>query len=200
MGLVFLRAHSAITRQLNADLLTAHGLTLHDYEVLLRLSAAEQGMMRRVDLAESVELTATGITLVCWMGSSARGWSRRPPARPTRASPTPSSPDAGRRRLRGGSATRNLAGVDELFTGRFSGEELETLAELFSRLPLSGKDCLRRARLRLMPVYWKPRYPTRVMRERAFATRSLAREQMLRRGTSDAGSLLERLRRRFRRA
>ena len=58
----FLRAHSAITRQLNADLLAAHGLTLNDYEVLLRLSHADRGMMRRVDLAESVVLTASGIT------------------------------------------------------------------------------------------------------------------------------------------
>ena len=39
----FLRAHSAITRQLNADLLTTHGLTLNDYEVLLLLSRAEDG-------------------------------------------------------------------------------------------------------------------------------------------------------------
>src|SRR6266571_5183873 len=58
----FLRAHAAITRQLNADLLNAHGLTLSDYEVLLRLSNAEHGMMRRVDLAQSVLLTASGIT------------------------------------------------------------------------------------------------------------------------------------------
>ena len=34
----FIRAHSAITRQLNADLLNVHGLTLNDYEVLLLLS------------------------------------------------------------------------------------------------------------------------------------------------------------------
>ena len=45
----FLRAHAAITRQLNADLLNAHGLTLSDYEVLLHLSRAEGQMMRRVD-------------------------------------------------------------------------------------------------------------------------------------------------------
>jgi hypothetical protein len=30
-----------------------------------------------------------------------------------------------------------------------------------------------------MPVYWKPRYATRSMRERAFAKRSLARERAL---------------------
>ncbi len=58
----FLRAHAAITRQLNADLLNGHGLTLSDYEVLLRLAGAEEQMMRRVDLAQSVLLTASGIT------------------------------------------------------------------------------------------------------------------------------------------
>src|ERR1041384_6172782 len=58
----FLRAHSAITRQLNADLLTTHGLTLNDYEVLLLLSRAGGHRMRRVDLAQSVVLTASGIT------------------------------------------------------------------------------------------------------------------------------------------
>jgi hypothetical protein len=42
------------------------------------------------------------------------------------------------------------------------------------------------------PVYWKPRYPTRVMRERAFARRQRAREEALRR--SAGSSLLERLR------
>src|SRR5439155_2401547 len=58
----FLRSHAAITRQLNTDLLNAHGLTLSDYEVLLRLSNADDKMMRRVDLAQSVLLTASGIT------------------------------------------------------------------------------------------------------------------------------------------
>jgi hypothetical protein len=33
----------------------------------------------------------------------------------------------------------------------------------------------------MSPVYWKPRYPTRSMRERAWAKRSAAREQALRR-------------------
>jgi hypothetical protein len=33
----FIRSHAAITRQLNADLLNGHGLTLSDYEVLLQL-------------------------------------------------------------------------------------------------------------------------------------------------------------------
>jgi len=42
------------------------------------------------------------------------------------------------------------------------------------------------------PVYWKPRYPTRVMRERAFAKRQRARDEALRHATGP--SILERLR------
>jgi hypothetical protein len=42
------------------------------------------------------------------------------------------------------------------------------------------------------PVYWKPRYPTRVMRERAFAKRSLERERQL--AATRGPSLLAQLR------
>src|SRR6185436_11437116 len=58
----FLRSHAAITRELSAQLQREHGLTLNDYEVLLHLSHADSGMLRRVDLAERVVLTASGIT------------------------------------------------------------------------------------------------------------------------------------------
>jgi hypothetical protein len=51
-----------------------------------------------------------------------------------------------------------------------------------------------------MPVYWKPRIPTRVMRERAWAERSLARERMLQAEARRRGTWLTRLRARLRRA
>src|SRR5262249_17423368 len=46
-----LRAHAAATRELNAQLQAEHGLTINDYEALLLLSHAENGSMRRIDLA-----------------------------------------------------------------------------------------------------------------------------------------------------
>ena len=49
---------------------------------------------------------------------------------------------AGRRKLNDAAIT-HVAGVEELFTSRFSDEELETLADLLSRLPLSGRDGVR---------------------------------------------------------
>ena len=135
----FLRAHSAITHQLNTDLLNAHGLTLSDYEVLLRLSHAEDGMMRRVDLAEAVVLTASGITRLL-EGLEQSGLVEKAScpsdARVSYAKLT----EAGRHKLASAAGT-HLAGVDELFTGRFTDDELETLALLLSRLPLGGLDC-----------------------------------------------------------
>src|ERR671937_237309 len=56
------RAHAAAIRQLNAQLTRDHGLTINDYEVLLRLARAPDRRMRRVDLAGEVLLTASGIT------------------------------------------------------------------------------------------------------------------------------------------
>ena len=46
-----LRAHAAATRQLNAQLSADHGLTISDFEVLLRLGRAPDRRLRRVDLA-----------------------------------------------------------------------------------------------------------------------------------------------------
>ncbi len=133
---VFLRAHSAITRQLSADLIAGHGLTLSDYEVLLHLANAEGGMMRRVDLAESVLLTASGITRLL-DGLERSGFvckkSCTSDARVSYAMLT----DTGRAKLSEASKT-HLAGVDDLFVGRYSPTELATLGELLSRLPLKG--------------------------------------------------------------
>ncbi|OLE18191.1 MAG: hypothetical protein AUG88_04535 [Actinobacteria bacterium 13_1_20CM_4_68_12] len=57
-----LRAHSALTRRFSTELLTMHGLTLSGYEVLLHLAHTPDQRLRRVDLAERVLLTPSGIT------------------------------------------------------------------------------------------------------------------------------------------
>src|SRR6476646_2820617 len=57
-----LRAHAAMTRSFNAELQAAHGLTVSDIEVLKVLSDAPDTRMRRVDLADRVRLTPSGIT------------------------------------------------------------------------------------------------------------------------------------------
>jgi DNA-binding MarR family transcriptional regulator len=136
----FMRAHAAITRQLNADLLNGHDLTLSDFEVLYRLSRAEGCMMRRVDLAQSVLLTASGITRLL-DGLERAGLVEKArcdsDARVSYAKLT----DAGLDKLRDASET-HFAGVEELFTGRFADAELDHFAALLSRLPLSGRECV----------------------------------------------------------
>ncbi len=135
----FLRAHAAITRELSAQLQRVHGLTLNDYEVLLHLSYAEGGMLRRVDLAERVLLTASGITRLL-EGLERSGYvSKETCASDARVSYAKLTPE-GRAKLRAAGVT-HLRGVDELFVGRYSGSELATLAELLARLPVTGAAC-----------------------------------------------------------
>jgi DNA-binding MarR family transcriptional regulator len=135
----FLRSHAALTRELSAQLLREHGLTINDYEVLLHLSREEGGMLRRVDLAERVILTASGITRLL-DGLERQGFVEKAncetDARVTYAKLT----DAGRDKLRHAGRT-HLAGIDEFFLSRYSDSELATLADLLSRLPMTGGAC-----------------------------------------------------------
>ncbi len=136
--IAFLRTHSAIKRRLNADLLEGHGLTLSDYEVLLRLSHAEGHVMRRVDLADSVLLTASGITRLLDGLERAEFVEKASCPSDARVSYAKLT-DAGAAKLAEARAT-HLVGVDELFNGRYTDEELESLGELLSRLPTTGRD------------------------------------------------------------
>jgi DNA-binding MarR family transcriptional regulator len=122
----FLRAHAAITRELSAQLQREHNLTLNDYEVLLHLSHAPGGRLRRVDLAQEVLLTASGITRLleglercgCVVKETCDSDARVSYAKLT-----------------------HLRGIGELFVSRYSEAELATLAELLGRLPVTGSDC-----------------------------------------------------------
>ena len=135
----FLRAHAAITRELSAQLQREHGLTINDYEVLLHLSHADGGMMRRVDLAEKVLLTASGITRLLEGLERAGYVCKETCASDARVSYAKLT-DAGSEKLRAAAQT-HLRGIGELFLSRYSGSELRTLAELLGRLPVTGSDC-----------------------------------------------------------
>jgi DNA-binding MarR family transcriptional regulator len=133
--IAFLRSHSAITRELSAQLQREHGLTLNDYEVLLHLSHAEGGRMRRVDLAQQVLLTASGITRLLEGLERAGYVCKETCASDARVSYAKLTDD-GAQKLREAAVT-HLRGIDELFLGRYSGSELATLAGLLSRLPVT---------------------------------------------------------------
>jgi DNA-binding MarR family transcriptional regulator len=135
----FLQSHSAITRELSAQLQHEHGLTLSDYEVLLRLKNTEGGMMRRVDLAEQVLLTASGITRLL-EGLERAGFVRKETCASDARVSYAKITDEGLAKFKAASKT-HLRGIDELFLSRYSGSELATLAELLGRLPVTGSEC-----------------------------------------------------------
>jgi DNA-binding MarR family transcriptional regulator len=130
----FIRAHSALTRQMDADLIASHGITLSDYAVLLRLSQAPDRRMRRVDLAEGVLLTQSGITRLL-AGLENAGWVERASCDTDRRVVYAQLTEAGHAKFREAGRT-HLEGIRTLFADHFSQEELETLATLIGRLPL----------------------------------------------------------------
>jgi DNA-binding MarR family transcriptional regulator len=133
-----LRGHSAARRTLDASLQADHGLTVTAYEALLLLSNSDGNRMRRVDLAEGLALTASGVTRLL-DGLEADDLVAKDicpsDLRVTYAVLT----DAGREKL-AAAACSHVRSVRALFEERYTPEELETLASLLQRLPGAGGD------------------------------------------------------------
>ncbi|HEU5242786.1 MAG TPA: MarR family transcriptional regulator [Gaiellaceae bacterium] len=131
----FLRAHAALTRELSSRLEAVHELTLSDFDVLVQLYYADGRRMRRIDLARSVLLTASGITrLLDGLESAGLVAKERcdSDARVTYAVLTA----AGIKKIEE-ARDSHLADIEELFGSRFSPDERDQLAELLGRLPLA---------------------------------------------------------------
>ncbi len=128
-----LRGHAAVRRTLAAQLQAAHGLTLNDYEALLLLSRADDNCMRRVDLADGLQLTASGVTRLL-DGLEGHGLVDKAVCETDARVNYAVLTKAGRAKLEKASRS-HIAAVQALFEARYTSEELETLAELLSRLP-----------------------------------------------------------------
>jgi DNA-binding MarR family transcriptional regulator len=127
-----LRAHSALSKALDAELVRAHGLPLSSYEVLLFLADSPDGQMRMSELADGVLLSRSGLTrLVDRMQregllrrerceDDARGWF---------AAITPKG-----RELFTRARKTHLDGVRERFLSHFTREELRSLAAFWERI------------------------------------------------------------------
>jgi DNA-binding MarR family transcriptional regulator len=136
-----IRAHAAVIRQLNAQLVADHDLTISDYEVLLRLARADGRRMRRVDLAEQVLLTASGITRLL-DGLERQGLVERASCSTDRRVVYAVLTDEGLAKVRAASTT-HVAQIDDLFAQRLSSEEAATLATLLDKLgeAASSAEC-----------------------------------------------------------
>jgi DNA-binding MarR family transcriptional regulator len=134
-----LRAHAVTTRQFNAELLAAHGLTINDFDVLAQLARAPEQALKRVELSERVLLTPSGITRLL-KGLEEEGYvSNRPCAEDARVTYAVLTPE-GEKKLAEARKT-HIESVRALFSERFGVDELATLAELLERLPRSELPC-----------------------------------------------------------
>jgi DNA-binding MarR family transcriptional regulator len=127
-----LRAHSELTRALDAELAREHKLPLSSYEVLLFLADSEEGQMRMSDLADSVLLSRSGLTrLVDRLEHEGLLTRRRceSDARGFFAEITPKG-----RRVFEAARQTHLDGVRRMFLDRFSRNELRTLGALWAKL------------------------------------------------------------------
>jgi len=139
-----IRGHASVTRAISAQLVAEHGLTINDYEALLHLAKAEDGRMRRVDLAERLVLTASGVTRLL-DGLEAGGLVERASCASDRRVTYAVLTEPGRTKLREASKS-HIADVRAFFEERYTAEELGQLASLLGRLPGGAEavdeDCM----------------------------------------------------------
>ena len=135
----FLATHSAITRELEARLMGAHGLTLSDYDVLVQLARAPERKLRNIDLAKAVVLTRSGVTRLV-DGLEKDGLVARSSCPSDKRGTFVAITDEGLARLRE-AATTQVEGVRELFLEKLGPDGREQLDALLGRLP-AGAECV----------------------------------------------------------
>ena len=129
----YLQSHASIVRLLDAELISEHGITTRDYEVLLYLAQSPDRKLPMSALAESTMLTRSGITRLV-DGLVAGGFIERvscpSDARVSYAQLT----DEGFDKLRHAGCT-HVGSIRRLFLEHFDADETGQLAELLGRLP-----------------------------------------------------------------
>jgi DNA-binding MarR family transcriptional regulator len=137
----YLQSHATIVRLLDAELISEHGITTRDYEVLLYLAQSPDRRLPMSALAESTMLTRSGITrLVDGLvhGGFVERVSCPKDARVSYAQLT----DDGFDKLRDAGCT-HVGSIRRLFLEHFDADETGQLATLLGRLPGSqrGGSC-----------------------------------------------------------
>jgi DNA-binding MarR family transcriptional regulator len=137
-----LGAHATLTRELSAALVAQHGLTMNDYGCLLLLHRAGEEGMRRIDLANELQLSPSGITRLLDrlmdQGLVGRGACKED-ARVSYAVLT----DDGLAKLRE-AAPGHVEDIERRLGAVLEEEEMKTLSSLLERISdheLDGSDC-----------------------------------------------------------
>lgn len=131
-----MRAYGVMRHELEAQVLTPRGLSFNDFEALLHLSRADDQRLRRIDLADLLMLTPSGVTRLL-EGLQGAGFVENrqcdDDARVTWAALTAE-----------GARTLECVGAEHtqvlrsLFADTLDEAELEQLSELLGRLPGVG--------------------------------------------------------------
>jgi len=127
-----LRGYRNARRHLDAQLLAEHGLTGADYDVLLHLAWAPDRRMRRIDLADEVLLTASGVTRLL-DGLEREGLVERSACDTDRRVVYAVLTESGLAKLRKASES-HLPQIDAFFAARFDDAELAELSAFLARL------------------------------------------------------------------
>jgi DNA-binding MarR family transcriptional regulator len=132
-------AHAVLIRELSASLVASHGLTINDYGTLLLLSRAGEEGMRRIDLANQLQLSPSGITRLLDrledQGLVGKGECKSD-ARVSYAILT----EAGLEKLRD-AAPGHVEDIDRRLAAVLSEEEMKILSELLGRLSETNENC-----------------------------------------------------------
>jgi DNA-binding MarR family transcriptional regulator len=127
------RAGVAVTRRLSAQLSADHGLSINAYEALLQLARAPERRMRHVDLANSLLLTAGGVTRLL-DGLERDGFVAREECSSDRRVSYAVLTKAGRTKLREATKSHTRQ-IRELLGETYDEDELAQLSALLDRLP-----------------------------------------------------------------
>ena len=134
-----LGAYAALSRELSASLVAAHGLTINDYGCLLLLSRAGEQGMRRIDLANELQLSPSGITRLLDrledQGLVGKGACKED-ARVSYAILT----DDGVEKLRE-AAPGHIEDIDRRLSSVLSEDEIRTLNDLLTRISDTQDSC-----------------------------------------------------------
>ena len=134
-----LSAHAVLVRELSAVLVASHGLTINDYGCLLLLSRSGEEGMRRIDLANALNLSPSGITRLLDrledQGLVGKGECKSD-ARVSYAILT----DDGLSKLKE-AAPGHVDDIERRLGAVLSDEEIKTLTELLGRLGNPDGEC-----------------------------------------------------------
>ncbi|MER7755999.1 MarR family winged helix-turn-helix transcriptional regulator [Kitasatospora sp. NPDC097643] len=136
-ALRLVRAQTAVTKRFDASLSGLHGVSLSDFTMLLHLSRAPGGRLRRVDLAEALGLTASGVTRGLAPLERIGLVSREAAARDARVAYAALTP-TGHERLAEMLHTARQVAADLFAADRWSPDDLDRLTTLLTRLTGPG--------------------------------------------------------------